>query len=110
MEIIKKYNLIWLASYPKSGNTWLRIFLTTLLSNDSYLDLNHLKFSEIYSDASFFKKFYKKDITNFSPEALEKARANLLYFFAQTHEGHLFIKTTPLNLLKLPIGFNSLLK
>ena len=25
--------LIWLTSYPKSGNTWMRIFLHNLLSN-----------------------------------------------------------------------------
>ena len=23
--------IVWLASYPKSGNTWIRIFLSTLL-------------------------------------------------------------------------------
>jgi hypothetical protein len=28
-----KKNLVWLASYPKSGNTWLRIFLANYLSN-----------------------------------------------------------------------------
>ena len=26
-------NLIWLASYPKSGNTWMRAFLTNLMTN-----------------------------------------------------------------------------
>ncbi len=26
--------ILWLASYPKSGNTWLRLFLTNLLRND----------------------------------------------------------------------------
>ncbi|MBT5434019.1 MAG: sulfotransferase domain-containing protein [Alphaproteobacteria bacterium] len=26
-------NLVWLASYPKSGNTWLRAFLTNLMTN-----------------------------------------------------------------------------
>jgi len=25
--------IIWLASYPKSGNTWLRVFLHNLLRN-----------------------------------------------------------------------------
>ena len=33
--------IIWLASYPKSGNTWVRSFLTNLLySNDESIDLN----------------------------------------------------------------------
>lgn len=30
-----KQGLVWLASYPKSGNTWFRAFLTHLLSNNS---------------------------------------------------------------------------
>ncbi len=26
-------NIVWLASYPKSGNTWLRVFLANLIAN-----------------------------------------------------------------------------
>jgi len=26
-------NIVWLASYPKSGNTWLRAFLANLVAN-----------------------------------------------------------------------------
>lgn len=33
----------WLASYPKSGNTWLRLFLEHLLSHGADFDLNHLR-------------------------------------------------------------------
>ena len=34
--------IIWLASYPKSGNTWIRIFLDTLLfsQNNNEVDIN----------------------------------------------------------------------
>jgi aryl sulfotransferase len=35
--------LIWLASYPKSGNTWLRVLLSHYLAaSDHTLDINHL--------------------------------------------------------------------
>ena len=27
--------IIWLASYPKSGNTWLRAFITSLLTKST---------------------------------------------------------------------------
>ena len=27
--------IIWLASYPKSGNTWLRLFLKAYIQNDN---------------------------------------------------------------------------
>ncbi len=34
--------IIWLASYPKSGNTWFRIFLANLLANSATaVDINH---------------------------------------------------------------------
>ena len=26
-------NIVWLASYPKSGNTWMRAFLANLIAN-----------------------------------------------------------------------------
>ena len=36
--------IIWLASYPKSGNTWLRFFIISLLmGTKSKLNLNHLR-------------------------------------------------------------------
>ena len=28
-------NILWLASYPKSGNTWMRVFIENYLSGDS---------------------------------------------------------------------------
>ena len=36
--------IIWLASYPKSGNTWVRSFLNSLLfTNDGDADLKTIK-------------------------------------------------------------------
>lgn len=36
-------NIIWLASYPKSGNTWFRLFLANLMDNsDNPVDINNL--------------------------------------------------------------------
>jgi len=35
--------IVWLASYPKSGNTWMRIFLANLINGSSTpIDLNDL--------------------------------------------------------------------
>ena len=53
--------IIWLASYPKSGNTWMRAFLHNLLRNpgESY-DINRLgEFS--YSDSTIH--FYAPYLT-----------------------------------------------
>jgi hypothetical protein len=38
--------IIWLASYPKSGNTWVRLFLNSLLYSDVNLDINNIKIGQ----------------------------------------------------------------
>ena len=36
--------IIWLASYPKSGNTWVRLFIDALLNNkNNKIDINNIK-------------------------------------------------------------------
>jgi len=36
--------IVWLASYPKSGNTWVRLFLNSLINNrESEIDINDIK-------------------------------------------------------------------
>lgn len=39
----------WLASYPKSGNTWLRALLTSCLSGGGSIDINALDFAPTLS-------------------------------------------------------------
>jgi hypothetical protein len=47
--------IIWLASYPKSGNTWVRFFiLSLLLGNKMEINLNHLKNIEQFPSKSQF--------------------------------------------------------
>ncbi|CAM4113189.1 sulfotransferase domain-containing protein [Aquirufa beregesia] len=43
-----KKNIIWLASYPKSGNTWFRSFITAL-KNRGEVNINDLKTEGIFS-------------------------------------------------------------
>ena len=39
--------IIWLASYPKSGNTWVRLFLDSLLNTRvNKIDLNNIKITQ----------------------------------------------------------------
>ena len=39
--------IIWLASYPKSGNTWVRSFLSSLIyKKDGSADLNSMPISQ----------------------------------------------------------------
>ena len=47
--------IIWLASYPKSGNTWIRFFILSLLTGKKTdLNLNHLRAIANYPDKSHF--------------------------------------------------------
>ena len=50
--------IIWLASYPKSGNTWVRSFITTLLySVDGQNDFSNLSNIRQFPDREFFKNY-----------------------------------------------------
>jgi len=52
--------IIWIASYPKSGNTWVRSFLTSLLySNDGIND-----FSKLNQITQFPNKYQFKNLTD----------------------------------------------
>ena len=50
--------IIWIASYPKSGNTWVRSFLVSLLYNkDPSSNLNNLNLIEQYPNRRIFNEF-----------------------------------------------------
>tara|TARA_Y100000590_G_scaffold3631_1_gene4803 strand:- start:3814 stop:4647 length:834 start_codon:yes stop_codon:yes gene_type:complete len=50
--------IIWVASYPKSGNTYVRSFLSAYYyTNNGDFDFNLLKFIEQFPDKQFFNGF-----------------------------------------------------
>jgi len=51
--------IIWLASYPKSGNTWVRIFLNLLLFSKE----NQLDFNKLEQIPQFPQKYYFEGLT-----------------------------------------------
>ncbi len=67
--------IVWLASYPKSGNTWFRAFLTALLG-DGDLNINEMKTDGIFSSRAIFDnctdmdstELYDKEVKNLLPE------------------------------------------
>jgi hypothetical protein len=53
--------IIWIASYPKSGNTWVRSFLTAYYyCKDGILDIANLNVIQDYPNKQFFKKEVKE--------------------------------------------------
>jgi hypothetical protein len=66
--------LIWLASYPKSGNTWMRIFLLNLLRDrDEPLDINKMAtLSPLDTGRSWYESFSKRPLEELSEPELAK--------------------------------------
>jgi len=66
--------LIWLASYPKSGNTWMRIFLLNLLRDkDEPLDINKMAgLSPMDSARDWYEPFAKAPLDQLSEAELAK--------------------------------------
>ena len=62
--------IIWLASYPKSGNTWLRSLLSSyFFTNDGSFNFNILKNIDQFPSAPYFSKY--KDLF-LKPESTSK--------------------------------------
>ena len=83
--------IIWLASYPKSGNTWVRIFINSLIyKNGDESDINNLKIGQ-FPNRSHFKELTEKvdDIKNFAQNCINaQSRINLdnqIKFFKTHH-------------------------
>ena len=51
--------IIWLASYPKSGNTWVRLFLNSLFYSKNEIDINNVKIQQ-FPNKKYFKNILKK--------------------------------------------------
>jgi len=67
--------IIWLASYPKSGNTWVRLFLNSLFkSKDSKVDINNIRIRQfpLRYDFDDLKINVDNIITNCSFENLQQ--------------------------------------
>ena len=66
-----KKSIIWLASYPKSGNTWVRIFLSRILFKTN--NINNLNIP-IYSSKTFLEEQAFIDISELPLEDIHSLR------------------------------------
>ncbi|MBC8356669.1 MAG: sulfotransferase domain-containing protein [Planctomycetes bacterium] len=68
-------NLTWLASYPKSGNTWVRMFVAAYLANSETFDLLQVnQFSRSDSLLSLFAEIAGKPTTELTDEDIDTHR------------------------------------
>ncbi len=98
-------NIIWLASYPKSGNTWLRVFLTNLLrEDDEPADINRLDRTPIASARAVFDDAVGFEAADLSLDEVDRLRpevyehisnqANETRFF-KIHDAYTYIDDCP---------------
>lgn len=68
-------SIVWLASYPKSGNTWFRVFLSNLLSeNEEPVNINQLNYTPIASSRAIFDDAAGVYSSDLSIEEIENLR------------------------------------
>ncbi len=70
--------IIWLASYPKSGNTWLRIVLTNYLRNNPQpANINALERTPLACDRLLFDDVLGVEASDLTPAEIEAFRPML---------------------------------
>ena len=83
--------IFWIASYPKSGNTWLRALLSSYyFSEDGTFNQKYLKMIDQFPQKSYFKSFnynpkIVSDTSQFWIKAQEKINENNKLNFFKTH-------------------------
>ena len=70
--------IVWLASYPKSGNTWMRVLLANYLRNaDAPVDINALEGGPIASARVWFDEWVGIEASALDDATIERCAAAL---------------------------------
>jgi hypothetical protein len=87
--------IIWLASFPKSGNTWLRSFLANYFQPPGQsLDINSLRrFTSSDVRQDFFDRAHGGPVRAGSIEEWLRLRPKAVQLIAASKPGHHFVKT-----------------
>ena len=87
--------IIWLASYPKSGNTWLRAFLHNyILQGNAPHSINALTdLTAAESAAPFFNKYDPRPASAFTTEDAQRLRPLVHRDLTHLRDGFVCIKT-----------------
>ena len=102
--------ILWLASYPKSGNTLLRSILASLIyTEDGNTDFSKLLHIENFPAARYYKKFKKNfnsinNVYEFSLDVQKKINADRKLKIFKTHSSKCILNGYPLTDDKNTIG------
>lgn len=93
--------IYWLASYPKSGNTWFRVFLAHILNaSDEALDLNAISTGAIASGRGWVDEALGFDSANFTHDDVDALRPAVYRWYAsqakkaeyhKTHDAYTYL-------------------
>jgi RNase P protein component len=88
-------NIIWLASYPKSGNTWLRAFLANLVANRaSPVPLDELSnYAEDEANPDMFTLLSGRPSSSLDMDQISELRPQVHAAMADRSAGTGFVKT-----------------
>ena len=88
-------NIVWLASYPKSGNTWLRAFLANLVANRSEpVPLDELsRHAEDEANPDLFSALAGRPSVGLDLGEIAALRPQVHAAIAQRAQGTRFVKT-----------------
>ena len=99
--------IIWLASYPKSGNTFIRSFLSAYyFTKNGVFDFELLKFIEQFPDKQFFNGFIKtkqEASEKWLPLQKELIESKKIKFF-KTHSAYGSYNNNPFTSSEVTIG------
>ena len=85
--------IIWLASYPKSGNTWFRVFLTNLRGEeDGPAQINKLGSTPIASARGIFDDEAGIEASDLTPDEIDRLRPEIYTHLAEQAEETPFMK------------------
>ena len=87
------HKIVWLASYPKSGNTWFRAFLANLLNNsETPASINDLEGGPIASSRPLFDEATGLSSADLTSEEIENLRPEVYSYMAAESNDILFHK------------------
>lgn len=85
--------LVWLASYPKSGNTWIRLFLDAFCHPErDTLDINAVDVSLHAGNRDLFDRVIGLESSDLTPAEIERFRPDVYRQLALEAQEPLFLK------------------
>jgi aryl sulfotransferase len=82
----------WLVSYPRSGNTWLRLLLDSLLHGGSAVDISGSGFHTLVASRREFDEYMGVGSGVLLDEEIEAARPNFHRILARNFDGPLILR------------------